>query len=221
VVGMLVGLLPGLGPLATISLLLPLTFSLPPGGAHWYAVYEVGHPDPVTFAPTYAEATAWLDSLPYSSVWLGGFSQGCAMAYALALFRGRRRPDALLAMSGFIPTVPGVWEADLGSRKNLPVMIAHGELDPVISVEFGREARDRLIEAGLDVENGLHEFLADDPELAELARERGIRLPPALTGDWPPRLSGTDERGWFRFQRLYDTARSVLRGPDDGWSPDA
>ena len=51
--------------------------------------------------------------------------------------------------------------------------------------------------------------------LVELARERGIRLPLALTEDWPPRLSGTDERGWFRFQRLYDTARSVLRGPDD------
>ena len=51
--------------------------------------------------------------------------------------------------------------------------------------------------------------------LVELARERGIRLPLALTEDWPPRLSGTDERGWFRFQRLYDTARSVLRGPHD------
>src|SRR6185312_5061433 len=51
--------------------------------------------------------------------------------------------------------------------------------------------------------------------LVELARDRGIRLPAALTGDWPPRLSGTDERGWFRFQRLYDTARSVLRRPED------
>jgi adenosine deaminase len=51
--------------------------------------------------------------------------------------------------------------------------------------------------------------------LVELARGRGIRLPPALTEDWPPKLSGTDERGWFRFQRLYDAARSVLRGPGD------
>src|SRR6516162_6660924 len=51
--------------------------------------------------------------------------------------------------------------------------------------------------------------------LVELAREHGIRLPAALTEDWPPRLSGTDERGWFRFQRLYDTARSVLRRPAD------
>jgi adenosine deaminase len=51
--------------------------------------------------------------------------------------------------------------------------------------------------------------------LVELARGHGVRLPAALTDDWPPRLSGTDERGWFRFQRLYDTARSVLRTPAD------
>jgi adenosine deaminase len=53
------------------------------------------------------------------------------------------------------------------------------------------------------------------PTLVELAGRHGIRLPAALTEDWPPRLSGTDERGWFRFQRLYDTARSVLRRPED------
>jgi adenosine deaminase len=47
--------------------------------------------------------------------------------------------------------------------------------------------------------------------LVEIARERGIHLPEALIADWPPRLSGTDERGWFRFQRLYDIARSVLQ----------
>ena len=51
--------------------------------------------------------------------------------------------------------------------------------------------------------------------LVELAIRHGVRLPPALTQDWPPQLSGTDERGWFRFQRLYDTARSVLRTPAD------
>jgi adenosine deaminase len=51
--------------------------------------------------------------------------------------------------------------------------------------------------------------------LVELAAERGIRLPAALTQEWPPQLSGTDERGWFRFQRLYDMARSVLRSPAD------
>jgi uncharacterized NAD-dependent epimerase/dehydratase family protein len=32
------------------------------------------------------------------------------------------------------------------------------------------------IEAGLDVESGMHAFLADDPEYAELARRRGVEL---------------------------------------------
>jgi len=43
--------------------------------------------------------------------------------------------------------------------------------------------------------------------LVELARERRVHLPDALVSGWPPQLSGTDERGWFRFQRLYDIAR--------------
>ena len=51
--------------------------------------------------------------------------------------------------------------------------------------------------------------------LVELAGARGVHLPEALAAAWPPRLSGTDERGWFRFQRLYDIARSVLRRPGD------
>jgi adenosine deaminase len=51
--------------------------------------------------------------------------------------------------------------------------------------------------------------------LVELAARDGVPLPDALVEDWPPRLSAADEKGWFRFQRLYDVARSVLRTPDD------
>ncbi|MFJ4484788.1 adenosine deaminase [Streptomyces longwoodensis] len=55
--------------------------------------------------------------------------------------------------------------------------------------------------------------------LLELADKYGVRLPEALTdaltGGEPPRLRATDERGWFRFQRLYDAARSCIREPED------
>ncbi|MFD7631823.1 adenosine deaminase [Streptomyces sp. NPDC059851] len=55
--------------------------------------------------------------------------------------------------------------------------------------------------------------------LLELADKYGVRLPEALTdaltGGEPPKLRATDERGWFRFQRLYDAARSCLRQPED------
>ena len=123
--------------------------SLPPGGAHWYAVYVVGQPDPVTFAPTYAEVAAWLDSLSYSSVWLGGFSQGAVMSYALGLGLGRPRPDAIVAFSGFIPDTPA-WDGDF-SPPLAPVAIGHGVYDPVIPVEFGRAARRTLTDGGADV----------------------------------------------------------------------
>src|ERR1700728_2307344 len=51
--------------------------------------------------------------------------------------------------------------------------------------------------------------------LVDLAGQHGVHLPAALVEEWPPALSGADERGWFRFQRLYDVARSVLRTPAD------
>jgi adenosine deaminase len=51
--------------------------------------------------------------------------------------------------------------------------------------------------------------------LVELAAQHGLHLPEALTADWPPQLSASDERGWFRFQRLYDIARSVVRTESD------
>ncbi|GAA3764051.1 adenosine deaminase [Spinactinospora alkalitolerans] len=51
--------------------------------------------------------------------------------------------------------------------------------------------------------------------LVELADLRGVHLPQALVDEWPPKLRAVDERGWFRFQRLYDIARSVLKTPDD------
>ena len=51
--------------------------------------------------------------------------------------------------------------------------------------------------------------------LLELADKHGVHLPEALSSGEPPKLRATDERGWFRFQRLYDMARSVLRDEQD------
>ena len=81
---------------------------------------------------------------------IGGFSQGAVMAWALALGPGRPRPAGILAMSGFIPTVPD-FELALDGLDGFPVAITHGTLDPVISVDLGRQARDRAKAAGADV----------------------------------------------------------------------
>ena len=49
----------------------------------------------------------------------------------------------------------------------------------------------------------------------DLAQTHGMRLPDGLTSGWPPKLAATDERGWFRFQRLYDAARACVRSEAD------
>jgi len=129
--------------------------ALPPGGWHWYAFMQVGHPDPATFHAVYPRAAEWLDEflaangLSHDRLVLGGFSQGGVMTYALGLGDGRPRPAGLIALSSFVPTVDG-FALDL-SAPLPPVAIGHGTYDPVISVEFGRAARALLEEAGAEV----------------------------------------------------------------------
>jgi phospholipase/carboxylesterase len=129
--------------------------SLPPGGAHWYAVHEIGYPDPSTFLPTFEALCEWLDGLwadagigPEQTV-LGGFSQGAVMSYALGLARGRPRPAAIVALSGFIPSVER-FALDLEPPLP-PIAIGHGTFDPVIDVSWGRRARETLAAAGASV----------------------------------------------------------------------
>jgi phospholipase/carboxylesterase len=125
--------------------------SLPPGGAHWYRLGGIPTPDPGTFWPTYEAAAAFLDTLPVpmERVLLGGFSQGAVMSWALGLGAGRPRPAGIMALSGFMPEVPD-FELDLTGLEGYPLAVAHGLLDPVIPVELGRLAVERLRAAGAD-----------------------------------------------------------------------
>jgi phospholipase/carboxylesterase len=134
----------------------PLT-GIPPGGRHWYVVPRVGYPDPETFASSYAALTSFLDGflaeseIGWERTVIGGFSMGAVMSYAVGLGEGRPTPAAILALSGFVPTVQG-WRPELESRRGLPVLIHHGSVDPIIDVGFGRAARELLEGAGLDVD---------------------------------------------------------------------
>ncbi len=125
---------------------------LPPGGWHWYRLGGIPTPDAETFHGTLPQVLAFLDELPVprERVVLGGFSQGAVMSWAAGLGRGGQRPAGIVALSGFLPQVDG-FELDLEGLHGYPVAIAHGTHDPVIPVEFGREARDLLAAAGANV----------------------------------------------------------------------
>jgi phospholipase/carboxylesterase len=163
--------------------------SLPPGGAHWYIVRRVGYPDRDTFYDSFHALSRWLDLLPddlgvpWDRTVLGGFSMGAVMSYATGLGPGRLTPAGIMALSGFIPTVEG-FELELERARDLPIAIAHGTADPVIPVDFGRDARRRLEDAGADVtyrESPVPHTI-DPSFIPELRSWLRATIPPATSG---------------------------------------
>jgi len=72
-----------------------------------------------------------------------------------------------------VPIVAQVEEAlEHGPTAALVGVVTQGGYFPPAWMELLRTC----VEHGLDVENGLHVFLADDPELSALAAERGVEL---------------------------------------------
>ncbi|TML85441.1 MAG: phospholipase [Actinobacteria bacterium] len=71
--------------------------SLPPGGAHWYALGGIGTPEATTFYASYGAAAEWLDGflaehgVVHDRLVLGGFSQGGVIVAAAAPGRDRTR----------------------------------------------------------------------------------------------------------------------------------
>jgi phospholipase/carboxylesterase len=104
------------------------------------------------------------------------------MTYSLGLGGGRPRPAGLIALSGFMPSVPG-FELEL-EQQLPPVAIGHGTYDPVISVEWGRRARDRLEAAGAEVLYREYPLphAVDPGFLGELAPWLAATLPSQVTG---------------------------------------
>ncbi|HEY1563390.1 MAG TPA: DUF1611 domain-containing protein [Gaiellaceae bacterium] len=72
-----------------------------------------------------------------------------------------------------VPVVGAVEDAlPLGPTTALVGVVTQGGYFPPAWMELLRDC----VEHGLDVENGLHVFLGDDPELSALAADRGVEL---------------------------------------------
>ncbi|MCW2955805.1 MAG: phospholipase/Carboxylesterase, partial [Thermoleophilia bacterium] len=126
-------------------------------GHHWYVVRRVGYPDIETFSTSlellHRDVDALLGEfdLGHDRLVIGGFSQGAVMSIATALGEGRTRPAGVIAFSGFVPIVEG-WQLAPEAAADTPVVLAHGSLDPVITIDFGHDAKQRLEAAGARVE---------------------------------------------------------------------
>ncbi|HYQ72073.1 MAG TPA: alpha/beta fold hydrolase [Gammaproteobacteria bacterium] len=89
--------------------------------------------------------------IPASQIVLAGFSQGGA----IALHTGLRYPEPLagiLALSTYLP-LAGRLEAEMSAASRaIPIMMAHGTQDPVVPLKLAEASRDRLLQAGYDID---------------------------------------------------------------------
>ena len=136
----------------------PVEVPIGPGarGYGWFPISMGGPPERVPFDAGCAAIEAFLDQatrrypIAPGKLAILGFSQGGAMAYALAL-RQPQRFAALAALSTWL--VPGLvtGAAEAPRLDHLPVLVQHGANDPMIPVARGREAIERLRELQADV----------------------------------------------------------------------
>jgi phospholipase/carboxylesterase len=125
------------------------------GGAAWFTSTPLG-PEPSSLLASLDALHATLDHLcaehllGRDEVIVGGFSQGAAMALALAFVADERpAPAGVLCLSGFLADARGV-EYDW-SPSAPPVLVQHGTLDDVVPVDLGRDTAALLEMHGVPV----------------------------------------------------------------------
>ena len=88
---------------------------------------------------------------PCHRIFIAGFSQGGAIAYATALTHPEKLAG-VIALSTYIPN-PGILVAEATeANKATPIFAAHGSADDVVSFQLGVVARDLLMQHGYPLE---------------------------------------------------------------------
>ena len=132
----------------------PKPFEAYPGMTFGWTWFEGWPPRQDSVAESRTILLTFLDEVtaryPTTSLIISGFSQGGMMSLDAGL---RREVSGIIAMSG------GLYEDDLPDLRTVakvPILLAHGTADEVVSVNYARRARARLEDAGFDVQ--YHEY---------------------------------------------------------------
>lgn len=125
----------------------------------WYDIYELdilrnedekGIQQSQQIIGSYIEEQA-VAGIAYERIILGGFSQGGAMTLYTALRYGQKLGGAI-SLSAYMPLALSFNAQQYLANKKIPIFLAHGVFDPVVSFTWGQETRDLLLNAQYPVE---------------------------------------------------------------------
>lgn len=125
----------------------------------WYDILAFGgsaREDEAGLRETIAQVHGLLDAevargMPASRIVLAGFSQGCAITLAAGLRYGHRLAG-LVGMSGYLPLASSLAAERHSANAEVPVLLAHGTRDPLVTLARGRAAFDAIGQLGNPVE---------------------------------------------------------------------
>jgi phospholipase/carboxylesterase len=130
------------------------------GGYEWYRLEGIGQPIQSTFDAAVATLDRFIAEVMQTypvdpdKFFLLGFSQGSMMSYSFAL-TWPNRVTGVIVQSGYIPLSSGL-KVDKAELKGKPFLITHGIQDPLIPVQWGREAHTYL--QSVEADSVYHEF---------------------------------------------------------------
>lgn len=88
--------------------------------------------------------------IPTSRIVLAGFSQGCAMALHTSL-RLEETLAGVVGLSGYLPLADMLENERQAANQQTPIFLAHGSMDPVVTINRAEASRDKLQSLGYQV----------------------------------------------------------------------
>ena len=109
--------------------------------------------------------------IAYENIVLAGFSQGCAMALQVGL-RFPQKLAGIMALSGYLPLATSLPIEKHTANQNIPIFMAHGEYDPVVTLERAQASCALLEKLGYSVDWNEYpmEHSVNHAELVDISR---------------------------------------------------
>ncbi len=96
--------------------------------------------------------------IPSTNILLAGFSQGGAIALHAGL-RHQHKLAGIIALSTYLPTIDQLKTERSATNNDTPIFMAHGIIDPIVAVESGKAAFNKLKAMDYNIE--WHDYLME------------------------------------------------------------
>ncbi|CAO3626759.1 unnamed protein product [Mucor fragilis] len=120
------------------------------------------------------------NGIPANRIIVGGFSQGCVLALLTGL-TSEYKLAGIVGCSGWLGLSAKFPSIASDANRKTPLLMCHGDADPVVKPEYGFESADKLQQMGYNVTRKVYPGLphsANEEEIRDIAQFLQKTIPP-------------------------------------------